>query len=620
MDLKKENRLFQFKNLFQSMHNLFSKSDVELLSLASKFNKIEQEYVNLNSDFLIKKKIAIVASYTTYHWLEILKLFLYANCVSPTFYEAEYDSINMEILDDTSELYHFQPDILFIGTHHKDIKKFPELFSTADEIDKWLETHKNNYLNLWSKIKSISGCQIIHSLFAIPFYRQNGVLENNYLFTKESCLKKLNYALTLEKPAHVTLVDMDYFSALFGKINWFDEVNYYISKQGYSMSAFPLTANTIARLIACYCGKTKKCLVLDLDNTLWGGVIGDDGLDGINLDPNNAVGEAYIAFQRYVKLLKERGIILAVCSKNEEETAKQAFLKHPDMILKLDDIACFIANWEDKAGNVKKIANFLNIGIDSLVFFDDNPAEREIIRKFLPQVEVIEVPEDPAHYIRALELSGVFEMTQLSREDLSRADSYIADFKRAELQEQFVDYDSYLQSLEMSGIIAKPGNAELSRFVQLINKSNQFNLRTRRYTDATAENMLNSNEFKLAFCSLKDKFTNYGIISSLILKKIDIYLFIDTWVMSCRVLKRGVEQAVFNYISDMAKKSGCKKIIGEYIPTAKNKMVESLLNNFGFNVITETKLNCAIAKTEQNSILYEINIKKIELKKHFIKI
>ena len=618
LDSKLENRLLQFRELFTNYHLLLEKSGSDLLSLSSKFSKLEEKYIAAYPGGLIRKRIAVVGSHTTHYWLMVFKLFLFSNGIAPVFYEAEYDSVNSEILNDASGLYSFKPEILILLTHHKDIADFPALFSGETEIEDWIDLHKNHYLDLWQRTQAIEGCQIIHCLFALPYYRQSGILENNYLFSRDTCLKKLNISLIESNPRYLTIVDMDYFASVLGKIKWFDDVSYYLSKQGFSIEAFAMTANAVSKLVADYCGKSKKCLVLDLDNTLWGGVIGDDGMENINIDPNNAVGEAYRAFQKYVRDLKNRGVILAVCSKNEEETAKKPFISHSGMILKLDDIACFTANWNDKAGNIAGIAETLNIGLDSLVFFDDNPAERELVRKFLPQVQVIEVPEDPAEYIQALELSGAFEKTQLSREDLTRSDSYTANVKREQLQQQFVDYDAYLKSLEMSAVLAKPGNAELARFTQLINKSNQFNLRTVRYTDAAIQSMNEAEGHVLLYVSLSDKFTHYGIIASVVLKKIENFLFIDTLVMSCRVLKRGVELAIFNKMLDIAEKMGCSAIIGEYIPTVKNRMVEKLLPELGFAAESQNRYADSISKSSEDSVLYALDCSSAKRKEHFI--
>jgi len=610
---KKQSKIEFFHKLFSD--NLSSIiSGNELFKLIRRFKKIESDYYQQSKTNLLEKKIAILGSYSTQFLTDAIKLYLYSMGISPKFYEAEYDSIASDILDQNSDLYQFQPDILIILTHYKDIKTFPSMFCDDKEINNWDQSYLNYYNNLW-KTASKLNCQILQSNFVIPVHRSIGNQELLYPFSITSSLMRLNQSLSVHKPANVTLIDMDYLASCFGKWEWFDDVNYFMSKQGFSFEALGNVSHYIARLISTIFGKINKCLVLDLDNTLWGGVIGDDGLDGIILDPNNAVGEAYLFFQEYVKQLKDRGVILAVCSKNEEEIAKSVFEKHPEMKLKLDDIACFIANWNDKAGNIKTIAKQLNIGLDSLVFFDDNPAEREIVKRFLPEVEVIDVPDDPALYVKALLHSNAFEWHQLSKEDLFRTDYYIANKKRIAL-ETTLDYDSYLQSLEMKGIIDIVSKMELPRVAQLIAKSNQFNLRTKRYSEAQLIDMQNkNNEYQLIYARLSDKFGDYGVISTIILKKVNDQAFIDTWIMSCRVLKRGIENAVLNYIALNALNWGCNCLIGEYLPTPKNALVKNHYQDLGFKKISnEPEEN---VEQEGNRYIIELS-ENMQMKKHFI--
>jgi FkbH-like protein len=359
-------------------------------------------------------------------------------------------------------------------------------------------------------------------------------------------------------------------------------------------------------------GNTRKCLVLDLDNTLWGGVVGDDGWEGIQLDPNNAVGEAYRAFQSYCLALRKRGVILAICSKNDEMTAKEPFEKNENMILSLNDVSCFVANWENKADNLRKIANELNIGIDSLVFFDDNPAEREIVKQFVPEVHVVDVPADPAFYVLQMEKEQPFEWLQITKEDLERTDSYSGNAKRQQLQESFVDYNEYLKALDMRGEVSRVRQSDVARFTQLINKSNQFNLRTIRYSESDVQQMISDDTVCCLYGKLSDCYSNYGIISCVILRKEDDVCFIDTWVMSCRVLKRGVENMMFEAVLKAAKKMQCSSIRAEYIKTKKNKLVESFYETLGFELL-ETKL--AESNVSKEYKLNELNRKTI----HFIK-
>ena len=605
-----------FEDLFCGPQ-LSSMKGSDLLLAARKFSKIEEKYKEKNSSKLINKKIAVLASYTTHHLIAVMKLFLYKEGISPLFYEGEYDGIAMGLLDPNSEIFSFEPEILLLMTDPKDIKEFPPLFAVQKTIDAWVTTNTEFYTNLWNHASAIPGCQIFQTTFILPIYRPLGNMEANHLFSPTNCLKLLNLELIQKKTLNVTFIDMDYLSSYFGKRRWFDDKNYYLSKQGFSFEAFGLISYAFSKIMSTNSGIVKKCLVLDLDNTLWGGVIGDDGLDGINLNSSHAVGEAFISFQKYLKKLKERGVILAVCSKNDEAMAKTPFENHPEMVLSLNDISFFLANWENKATNIQTISNTLNIGIDSLVFFDDNPFERDIVRNYLPQVQVIDVPEDPALYIHALDSAMCFEWTQLTDEDLLRPDTYVTNQKREKLSSTVVDYDSYLQALKMKARIGHPTSYEISRFTQLINKSNQFNLRTKRYSDAAISQMMtDADKYSLIGISLEDKFGKYGIISCLILIHCNDFTFIDTWVMSCRVLKRGVEQVAFNTICDYAKEWGCKRVVGEYIPTKKNHIVSNLLPDLGFKKSLENRFG----SIDNSSSGYKLELISVNRKEHHITI
>lgn len=609
-----DDRTNHFHSLFTS-DRLVKMESNKLLLEANRFDKVEPGYVRTYAKDFIKKKIAVLGSITTHYIVKVLKLFIYKYGISPEFYEGEFDSIAMELLDRESAVYRFSPDILLIFTYHTDIKEYPQLFSAPGEVAKWVSHAATYYESLWKSASAIRGCQVFQTLFVPPIERQLGNLEANYCFSRTNCLRLLNSELIFRRSSNVLLIDTEYIASYVGKKTWFDQVGYFTSKQGFSLDMSGYFGHSIARILAAHVGKMKKCLVLDLDNTLWGGVVGDDGIEGININPNNAVGESFLAFQKYVKLLKDRGVILAVCSKNNEDVAKCPFLDHPDMHLKLNDIPCFVANWDDKATNIRRIASKLNVGLDSLVFFDDNPAEREIVRKYLPDVEVIEVPDDPAFYVEALEKSGAFEWTQLSREDLQRSDTYVSEDKREELRESFVDYNDYLKSLEMTAVVGHVALMEQERCAQLINKSNQFNLRTKRYPEAAIEHLRSlADEYVLLFISFSDKFGSYGIISSIILKKIKTTLFIETLVMSCRVLKRGVEYAIYNAILDCAKDLNCEWIIGEYLPTKKNGMVANLYPSLGF----ETCPPQCFSSGEEEGLLSRLHVPTALYKEHFI--
>jgi FkbH-like protein len=343
----------------------------------------------------------------------------------------------------------------------------------------------------------------------------------------------------------------------------------------------PLVRN-LASIIGALYGRTAKCLVVDLDNTLWGGVVGDDGVGGLKIGEGDAEGEAFKAFQEYLLLLKKRGLLLAVCSKNDEANALEPFMKLPDMVLKREDFVCFKANWDPKPDNIEQIARELNIGLDALVFVDDNPAERELVRQRLPQVKVVELSGDPADFPRLLDQCGWLELVKLTDEDIKKTDQYLENIQRDALKVQHADYDSYLASLEQKAVVREFEPKHLDRITQLINKTNQFNLTTKRLTRSEVEALVGREDTITTYVRLVDRFGDNGLISVLIGHREGIVLHIDVWLMSCRVLKRGVERLLTNHLFERARDLKVESVRGAYIPTAKNKMVENLYPELGF--------------------------------------
>lgn len=556
-----------------------------LLKLAGRLKKAEAKAADdeIKTESAAKLRIAVLGSYSIQHFVSVLKVFLKGLAIDAEIYEGEYDGVAMDVLDADSSFYAFKPQIALLLMDDRDVKNFPMPLAEEKEVDEIVKAQCDYFNRLWESIHDrLPGCQILQTNIALPLTRQLSNLEAGVYYSRTVMFNHINLFMAEKSPKYVSIMDMEYLSAAVGKEAWFDYPSYFLTKAGFSADCLGRVCAVFAKEIAAISGKTKKCLVLDLDNTLWGGVVGDDGWEKIQVDPHNAVGEAYRFFQKYILSLKERGVILAVCSKNEESVAKEAFEKNPHMLLKLSDFAAFYANWDDKAGNIRKIAAELNIGVDSLVFVDDNPAEREIVRTYVPECLVVEMPEDPAYYARAVEESLAFSWSQLTKEDISRAGSYGSNSERAKLMESFVDYDEYLKALEMVYTIGEPGEEQLPRFAQLINKSNQFNLRTIRYSEAQLMELRADSNNALIYAELKDKFSEYGIISCIILKKSGDECFIDTWLMSCRVLKRRVEDKVLEAVTKWAREHGCKYITGEYIPTKKNMMVEKFYPKMGF--------------------------------------
>jgi FkbH-like protein len=342
-------------------------------------------------------------------------------------------------------------------------------------------------------------------------------------------------------------------------------------------------AKAVVDIVKAISGNVRKCLILDLDNTIWGGVIGDDGMENIQIG-ELGMGHAFDELQTWAKELKQRGIILAACSKNEEDTAKQPFQEHPEMTLRLEDIAVFVANWENKVDNIKYIQKILNIGFDTIVFLDDNPFERNLVRELLPDVTVPELPEDPSLVVSYLCSLNLFETASFSEEDLRRTQQYREEITRTDFQKSFTSIDDYLSSLGMVSAVKAFDDFSLPRVAQLTQRSNQFNLRTVRYTEADVDRIRKSEKFITLSFHLRDKFGDYGLIGVVIVKKLaGNGAFIDTWIMSCRVLKRGMEEFIVNQMAKQARQAGVYRLVGEYLPTAKNKMVMDLYLQMGFN-------------------------------------
>ena len=398
----------------------------------------------------------------------------------------------------------------------------------------------------------------------------------------------LNRALIDRSAASsTTLFDVGTLAAQVGLSAWHDPAAWNLAKQPFAHRFIPLYADALCRLIAAIRGKSRKVLVLDLDNTLWAGVIGDDGMAGINLAQGDPTGEAHLALQRYALALRQRGIVLAVCSKNTDDVARQVFREHPDMLLREEHIAVFQANWQDKASNLEAIATALNVGLDALVFVDDNPAERELVRQKLPQVAVPELPDDPAWFVRTIAAAGYFEAVGFSSEDRSRADAYVGNAQRAALQAGSGNIDDYLRSLQMTIRFAPFDAAGQARIAQLINKSNQFNLTTRRYSEAEVAALSNDESVVTLQVRLADTFGDNGMISAVICRTAGADWEIDSWLMSCRVLGRKVEQVVLGQLAKMARTKGVKCLIGSYRPSGRNSIVADHYAKLGFALASE---------------------------------
>ncbi|HVJ53695.1 MAG TPA: HAD-IIIC family phosphatase [Aliidongia sp.] len=430
---------------------------------------------------------------------------------------------------------------------------------------------------------------IIVQTVAAPPERIFGSLDRRQSGTPAWLAARFNEGLCSEvvRPG-IALLDVEGLAAAIGYGRWFDRAQWMTARLPFAQDLVPLYADHVGRLLGAIRGNSRKVLVLDLDNTLWGGVIGDDGVNGIRLGQGDPVGEAFLDLQRAALTLKRRGILLALCSKNTDAIARAAIREHPDMLLREDDFAAIQINWNDKASNIEAIAEQLSLGLDSFVFLDDNPVERDQVRSALPQVRVPELPRDPTDYARILLTGGFFESVAFSQEDRDRAEQYAANARRQTLLSRTRDMGEFLKSLEMSAIFVGEGDTGWQRFTQLVNKSNQFNLTTRRYTEAEILALAADASVLTLQVRLADRFGDNGLISAVICRPAGNAWEIDTWVMSCRVLNRQVEIAVLNEIVRRARAAGIIRLRGIYRPTERNKMVEAHYERLGFSPIETT--------------------------------
>jgi FkbH-like protein len=532
---------------------------------------------------LPKIRLAVLGGFTTTQLAQAIELALFSMGGAVEVYEADYGVYRQEILDSDSALYRFQPNVVFLATSWRDLVRRPTLDMDHANVAALVDEELADWSSLWQTAHDRLGCLVVLNTFDRPAWRQIDNHEIRHPAGLWRFIGHVNCALADRSPPFVVLHDVDSLAALAGRRAWGEPRYFFHAKMPCAPEFIVDYGFSMASLLAAQMGLSKKCLVLDLDNTCWGGVIGDDGLDGIRLGQGDAEGEAFSAFQQYALALKQRGILLAVCSKNEERIAKEAFEKHTEMVLRLDDISCFMANWTDKAANLREIACRLNIGLNSLVFVDDNPAERGLVRQLVPEVAVPELPEDPAGYIQAIEPHRYFQTLSIASEDLQRAEYYRANAAREDALGGSANIEEYLRSLAMVARIGPVTSMSLERTAQLINKSNQFNLSTRRRSAAEVSAIVADPCWLTRTVSLADRFGDNGLIGVLMAMVDGDALVIDTWLMSCRVLKRGVEVLLNNNICRWALGRGLRRVCGEYIPTAKNDLVRGHYASLGYN-------------------------------------
>lgn len=556
--------------------------------MVSNFNRLKRQ-----SKITIKKlpiiKMAIIGDTATQFLATAIKGMGIERGYKIDLFEAEYNQVERQFMDLTSDLYEFDANIIvvFQSTHklgeHHSILSVEQQIALADDRLEFIASICENPLLSNKKVIYFNYPEIEDTVF--------GSYANKVASSFSFQIRKLNYELMnlAQQYPNLFICDIAGLQNKLGRDVMFTTNVYVNTEMVLSVESLPYVASRVMDIVCAIKGQLKKCLILDLDNTVWGGVIGDDGLEGIQLGHGLGIGKAYTEFQMWIKKLEQRGIIICVASKNNEEIAKEPFEKHPDMILRLDDIAVFLANWETKVDNIRTIQNILNIGFDSMVFLDDNPFERNMVRENISGITVPELPEDPGDYLEYLYSLNLFETASYSNADKDRTKQYQVEAKRVSLSKTFTNEADFLKSLNMVSTVSGFTKFNTPRVAQLSQRSNQFNLRTIRYTEADITAMAEDSDIIDLSFTLKDKFGDNGLIAVVILKKQDDEtLFVDTWFMSCRVLKRGMENFTLNIIVERAKKAGYQRIIGEFLPTSKNKMVENHYVNLGFTQIKGT--------------------------------
>ncbi len=531
----------------------------------------------------VEIRLAILGSCMVSHLVPAIRVAFLRRGIRALVYTNPFGQYLQDLADPNSALHEFKPNaVLFaFDARHMLGKIAPARDAAAS--DRLIEDAVVRSRDLWDMARRAFSCPVIQQTILPVLPGLLGNNEHRLPGSPQGMIARLNDRIRqFADERSVDILALDARAAQDGVTQWYDPVLWHRAKFEIAPPMAPLYGDLVARIVAAQRGRSYKCLVLDLDNTIWGGVIGDDGVEGLVLGQGSAAGEAFIAFQEYAHQLSQRGVILAVCSKNDEAIALAPFASHPEMILKRSAFAAFVANWSDKAANLRAIAAHINIGLDALVFADDNPFERNLVRRELPAIAVPELPEDPAFYAQCLADAGYFESVRVTGEDLTRAGQYQANAQRDVVRQSTSDLPAYLKSLEMQMQAAPFDSIGQARITQLINKTNQFNLTTRRYTEQDVRAMTADPDIVTLQVRLADKYGDNGMIAVVIAKPVKQELMIDTWLMSCRVLGRQVEHTTLNFLMNEARKRGYRTVTGEFRPTEKNALVRDHYAGLGF--------------------------------------
>lgn len=557
-------------------------------------------------------RIALVGGSSLSPFSELLAHLLEVQGIHAELWLGQFDNYVSEITDPASGLYAFQPQAILILPSERNCRYSGDLSASVPQQREQADQLVGELIALVSQAHTHAGAEVIVANFRLPCYHDPGPLRYRLPASDYAFRKYVNLQLGQMLPGFAHLCDVEFLANRRGTLAAFDERTWFESKQAYAADFAVDVAREFAHIIAGLHKAPKKVVVMDLDNTLWGGVVGDDGVDGIEIGTTSPRGEAFRDFQQYLSSLTSRGVLLAVCSKNDADKAMEPFETHPEMVLRRKDLASFQANWEPKSENIRRIAAELNLGLDSLVFVDDNPAEIAIVRQFVPEVTCIHLGDDPSQFSRLLKESRLFELRQLTAEDTNRARCYQVETERNELRSIATDMDSYLTSLEMVAEVHDFRGVDVPRIAQLINKSNQFNLTTKRRTEAEVTELIGRPQYSSFTLRLADRFGDHGLIA-IVIGSVEGNAFkIDTWLMSCRVLKRQVEELTLNEILLRAQSSCCERIIGEYLPTEKNGIVQDLYPSLSFTLLDKDEHSTRYELPVSNDALRSTKIQRME--------
>jgi FkbH-like protein len=529
--------------------------------------------------------VAVLGFATTQYYAAVLRGLGTTSGFPVVTYEPEYNTVHQTVLDPDSQLYSFRPDFVVVLTAVQALRNVLLSVDVTERIDA-AEREARQLVSIIKRAAEIPGVTVVVNEFVAPYERPWGNLSRRVEGSLPNAVARINERLRAlaAETENVYTVDTDHIAAWVGKQSWFDERLWFYSKSFCHPEALPHVAGQALDIFRAVKGRSIKCVALDLDNVLWGGVVGDDGLEGIRLG-DLGEGEAFVQFQTWLKELRARGIILGVCSKNDPEKAHEPFREHSDMVLREEDISCFIANWDDKAQNLRQLASRLNIGLDSILFIDDTPFERNLVRELVPEVCVPEMPTDPAEFVPYLESLNLFESTQFSDEDRKRADFYRANVLRETEQTRFADVNEYLVSLEMAAEFERFDDLHLPRIAQLVQRTNQFNLTTIRHSPAELKDFAEDPDYFPFYVTLTDRFGDNGLISVVIAKRDGDALELVTWLMSCRVISRRLEEFVLDQLVELARDVGAATVRGRYVPTKKNGLVAKHYEKLGFSLV-----------------------------------